>query len=381
MAPSQSALTFSDVGGYQTVEGVVFSSITVAYIGLCIVAGSILCFCFRQDLKLLTHTFLTVMFPELITKNIYMHVVKHDKGEELMVIALEEEGTDQSGDEACATDQDDLKEVHLFADKELNIPPGRFHSFLHIYTYVYFIVAAILAFLWCITFTVEGALYRKTGTCNDINVLDNSFTCFDLGNRSRQINCDIGRSPNITVFCYLYSLNPAAIGIGFSIFKLIIFLVTVYFKIVVKIGEVATGRRCGCCTCPMLLFIAQIVLSILSAVALTVLIPLHITEILVIYFFHGNAAIRVATFMVLYVTIPVILMVPWCGFTGKNIYRNMVLDPTLPRHGDHCRVLGSSKKLKPLENRMELKPLENTTELKPVENTVELKPVENTTEL
>ena len=50
------------------------------------------------------------------------------------------------------------------------------------------------------------------------------------------IDCAIGKNPNISVFCYLFNPNPAAIGSAYSIVKLITGAITVYFNIAVYLA-------------------------------------------------------------------------------------------------------------------------------------------------
>lgn len=134
------------------------------------------------------------------------------------------------------------KEAYLFGDNHESTPcfPHFPSYFFHGYTYYYFVSVVTLACLWFVIMIIENAIYRKTTTCHDINVRDNSFTCFNVTKSDFKpipITCAIGKSPTTEVFCYLFQPNIAAFGIAFSIFKLIIFGVTVYFKIAIKLAE------------------------------------------------------------------------------------------------------------------------------------------------
>lgn len=360
---------FSEVRKYREVEGGLFGASAALVAIACLIMFFVALYhaCCRssdkykksgrkyETLRRYVHSTLMLIFPELITRSVCTQ--KDGKQDEHMP-----------------------NEVYLFADKEFEFieecqhsnngvgqsqptrqpqPPAEvtgqsdpvkecsLSCCLHFYTYLYFVVVGVLAALWLIVITIENAIYRKTGTCNDIDVLENSYTCFNLGDDSVQIDCKDGSSADIDVFCYLYGLSPGAVGIGFSIFKLITFVVTIYFRIVIKIAEKtnieqgkaedvstpAADKTCipTCCkpTCLHgLMFTVQLIVFVGAVVAIpAVSFPLQYKHKLMVYFFHGDAVMRWVMFVVLYVTIPFVIMVPWCGFTSKQAYRNMVSDP------------------------------------------------------
>lgn len=193
--------------------------------------------------------------------------------------------------------------------------------------------------------TIENAVYRKTGTCHDINVLDNSFSCFNVEDYEL-INCSVGSSPDITVFCYLYAPNVGAPGIAYGTVKIILIGVFIYFKIANRVGRL---RCCDCfgdcccffrgfvkCCCDeydcqayfffWLFLILQSISMVLIPIAVAVTFPsLHYLFAVQFYFFQGTAVMRYSMFVLTVVTTFALLPVPWCCFVS-TIYRDTVVD-------------------------------------------------------
>jgi hypothetical protein len=280
-----------------------------------------------MQLKEDIHSVLMALFPDLITKKVLTENLTTSNEEDYVVVENTRSSPKQSGHLAISMEENVVTEVYLFGDKEFKKPTtsGVISSqslnfnIIHAFTYLYFILVIIMALFWFIAMVVENAIYRKTTTCNDINVEDNSFTCFNVESQFNPtaIDCSMAIHTDIKVFCYLYQPNIAAFGIGFSVFKLIIFSVTVSFKVAIKIAEYERGQ--------VLLLVVQIIL-LLSILALLVILPsVHFTATLEIYFFHGNAVVRWVMFILVILTAFFLIPVPWCGFTHKTIHKNMAL--------------------------------------------------------
>ena len=218
-------------------------------------------------------------------------------------------------------EKDDKKEekVYLIGGKEFDKAEyGK--KVACCYTYTYFIVATILAILWFIVMALENAIYRKTGTCNDINVKDSSFICFDVTSGSsnpNSINCQVGSNPDITVFCYLYSPNPGAVGIAVGIFNLFIFGITAYFRLTTKMAENEFLR--------VLVIVLQAVLYLFTIAVCIGLLVGHFRFKAELYFFQGNAIIRWVIFLLFPITGAALIPVPWCFFTKPPAYNSMYL--------------------------------------------------------
>lgn len=326
---------------------------------------------------------LKVLFPNIITKSVYTDVKKisNENANPTLIVIGDDKSVPTEAAEGVPIVQSkkiEVKEIYLFGEKEFNEGTtfkGLFHSSssqknevkkiycekefnkettfkglcsslltcicdrcscicdlcprcctCECYLYTYFISVAFLATLWGMTLIAENLFYRKTGTCNDINVEDKSYTCFNVHGYT-QVNCLTEMRPsNTTVFCYLYSPSPGAIGIGFGTYSAIIFGVTVYFNIAIKLAERANRNFC----CAWSLLCIQIILAFLGLMGMLVVTPLlETTHSINVYFFHGNAVLRWAMYFILIITIPIVILVPWCGFTKEDRYRNMVLNKEL----------------------------------------------------
>lgn len=298
-----------------------------------------------KHLKSSVHSILAAILPDLITKKTYTRREQKYKTRE--VNPDEDSGKKEDKttkeDTYLVIDQDygqvaipmdeNSEQVYLFGDKEID---GKSRC-CSCYTYFYFISVVILAFLWFLAMVVENAVYRKTTTCNDINVEDNSFNCFNVSDEFNPtlIDCTDARNQDISVFCYLYQPNLAAFAIAFSTFKLLLFGITVCFKTAIKLAENVCTR--------WLMVLVQVGLAILSLVALPSALPaIHFATTIDIYFFHGNAVIRWVMYGLLTLTAVLVIQVPWCGFKHKTTFKSMALE----KQDDQNSIIYSALKKK-----------------------------------
>ena len=212
------------------------------------------------------------------------------------------------------------------------------HKCLTRCTYLYFINASFLITVWFLILLVEYSIYRKTTTCNDINVLDKSFRCFRIDTREA-IGCTVdqgnGKSPDIDVFCYLYSPNPGALGIAFGAVNFISVAITVYFRIALYCTKAHIGR---CCLSALQVLAAAIVAIVVALLPGLNFGPLNVE----IYFFHGLAAMRVCMYILIIYTGFTLIPIPWYGFTHQDDFRDIVVqkkkkdhtEPATPKAGD-----------------------------------------------
>ena len=206
-----------------------------------------------------------------------------------------------------------IPQLSLTRDQEDRIELGgfRMNNASQCCTYSYFILMVILAGLWFVVMTLEHLIYRKTGNCNDINVSNNDFTCFNLKNDSEKIDCTSEEALNseVDVFCYLYEFRFSAVAIGFSTYQFILFLTVLYFKLAVQCLLHCGGRCRKICIC------LNIAYDILVIMAINIFsIVLHYTGVLRAYFFEGLAVLRVAIFILLVVTTAIGILTPWYNF-------------------------------------------------------------------
>ena len=120
--------------------------------------------------------------------------------------------------------------------------------------YVYFTVLSGLVALWYLAVFSDSFFYRKTGTCNDLNVNDTDYSCFLISDRNippqvqeiideepgdlvpcQRVQDFLLTSPNVTydleVICYTTQLSLlSAMGIAYGASRTITFLLQVVFK-------------------------------------------------------------------------------------------------------------------------------------------------------
>ena len=131
-----------------------------------------------------------------------------------------------------------------------------------VWVYIYFTLLCSVAVLWFATVFSDAVLYRKTGTCLDLNVRDSDVRCFLLSTADvppevqEIINEEEGEAVpcqrvqnyiilnnstfDLEVVCYLARLSPLpALGVAYGSMKTIVFaivsLLTVFLSISDKI--------------------------------------------------------------------------------------------------------------------------------------------------
>ena len=134
-----------------------------------------------------------------------------------------------------------MQEVILFAGRKLKSP-----KWMAWFTYIYFVCMAFLILVWFMVILTNNLLYRKTTTCNDINVNNDRYGCYYALNFSRA-NCSWLRTHpdvnDISVICYLVNFDPPmALGVATGFAKFIAFVVDVSFRTTV----ILAGTTLGC---------------------------------------------------------------------------------------------------------------------------------------
>ena len=285
-----------------------------------------------------------------------------ETSEEQQEVTNKETPERQPKNEVAINLDDEETEVYLFAGKELSNTKvvgcnrcnysccshnkkdkaSKSHRCLTQCTYLYFINASFLITVWFLILLVEYSIYRKTTTCNDINVLDKSFRCFRVDNGTA-IGCTVdqgnGKSPDIDVFCYLYTPNPGALGIAFGAVNFISVAITVYFRIALYCTKAPIGQ---CCLLALQLLAAAIVVIVVA------LLPgLNFGRLNVeIYFFHGLATMRVCMYILIVYTGFTLIPIPWYGFTHQDNFRDIVVqkqkDQTEPVNTNNYAILNDT---------------------------------------
>lgn len=177
-------------------------------------------------------------------------------------------------------------------------------------TYFYFTYMLLMCCLWFIATAVELSIYRKTGTCNDINVKDKSFSCFDVGNNYSRINCkNTSDIDTRHVICYLYNPNIAGFGVAYSAAKLISLLADNAFTITLKLTR--WPWRAGS------LRILGLVIALLGFCLF--LWATQTEKLEEDYFTYGGIPMRATQLLLLCLTVAgVILLPPWIQYPNNE---------------------------------------------------------------
>ena len=103
--------------------------------------------------------------------------------------------------------------------------------------HAYYLAMLLIVANWFFVMFFDTAFYRKSTTCNDLNVRRDAFLCFDISKSvtAGPTNCTdpaIRDDLDIYVLCYLQFFNfPIALSLSFSFAQLVIILIHISFSI------------------------------------------------------------------------------------------------------------------------------------------------------
>ena len=196
--------------------------------------------------------------------------------------------------------------VPILVISERKLPPGRTEWF----TYFYFTYMFLMCVMWFIAILMELSIYRKTGTCNDINVEVQSFSCFDVDNNYEKIDCDNTTDIETRrVICYLYSPTIAGIGVAFSVAQLISVLGDIAYKLTLN----------GINQCVWCINILRIVCLLLVVFGFIVFVGVVEDHRISNYFTYGGIPMRWTQLLLLTATLfGIFAFPPWTKYSKLN---------------------------------------------------------------
>ena len=103
--------------------------------------------------------------------------------------------------------------------------------------HAYYLAMLVTVANWFFVMFFDTAFYRKTTTCNDLNVRRDAYLCFDVSQSilAGPVNCidpTIRDDLDIYVLCYLQFFNfPVALSLSFSFAQLMILLIHISFAL------------------------------------------------------------------------------------------------------------------------------------------------------
>lgn len=110
------------------------------------------------------------------------------------------------------------------------------------YVWVYFTTLFVFLFLLFLSMFCNFFIYRKTSTCNDINVKRKNYICFDINHGYRKVDCLEEKDDNLDVICYLTDFDFfRALGIAYGAIEAFRALISTFFSIGIVIGKKAPG--------------------------------------------------------------------------------------------------------------------------------------------
>lgn len=136
--------------------------------------------------------------------------------------------------------KENCKITLLFAKKRR--PKSGYH---YGYVLFYFTILLVLLFFLFLSMFCNFFIYRKTSTCNDINVANNHYICFNINDGYSEVDCHLEKyttDSNLEVICYLTDWDFfRALGIAFGAIQAFRTLISTFFSFGITIGKKSPG--------------------------------------------------------------------------------------------------------------------------------------------
>ena len=203
--------------------------------------------------------------------------------------------------------QDDGKTVVLISKTKMK----NWCAYGACYVFGYYIIELILLGLLFLVLFCNFLLYRKTSTCNDINVKTESSICFDINNHYERVDCTAERNnPDLEVICYLTDIAPfRALGTAFAAANAISAVISVFSSIGIKMVA-SQPHRCVFIT-------IQILFGTISCVSLIVLYTRFYSDVL-----YGDPPLIHLTVCIATVLFAILFWgFPWCAFSDSSTFQ------------------------------------------------------------
>lgn len=198
------------------------------------------------------------------------------------------------------------KQILLFSKRK----PDKWHGcVMFYYLILLFVLLALFLFLFC-----NFLLYRKTSTCNDINVETNFSICFNIHGGYKAVDCVKEKDQKLEVICYLLDFNFfRALGIAFGAIQAITTLVSIIVPLSIAMGQKA----------PALILAIQIIASLALIAVLPVFYTLHWKHIFD-PFLYGDPVLVHAIFVLANIVGFLIVWHPWCLFKNSSDFEQEI---------------------------------------------------------
>ena len=155
---------------------------------------------------------------------------------DIIEIVRQEKETTKPPTDIKTTDIKTTERVLLFAKRRR---PKNMCCYALVLLYFIILLVGLFLLLVCLFFNLF--IYRKTSTCNDINVKTEYSVCFDINHGYARVNCTDSKNindPNLEVICYLTDWGFfRALGVSFGAIQAVRALIFVLFPIGITIGR------------------------------------------------------------------------------------------------------------------------------------------------
>jgi hypothetical protein len=98
---------------------------------------------------------------------------------------------------------------------------------------------------WFLMMFVDTAIYRKSTTCNDLNIKNGDYMCFDVEESIIRgpIDCEDSKYDKSHVICYIKYWNfPVGLSLAFSFAQMVITVIHISF-----VFTLCSGKKCSTC--------------------------------------------------------------------------------------------------------------------------------------
>ena len=199
------------------------------------------------------------------------------------------------------------------------------------YVVAYFLFLLVLLSALFLCMFSNFFIYRKTSTCNDINVKTEYSICFDINNGYERVTCTDSEKindPNLEVICYLTDANFfRALGVAFGAIQAIRFLIVIFFPVGITMGL----------KWPQLTIATQCSGALVSTFPPTILYSLFYKRVTSQYLYGDPLLVHFTLWLACATGFVFFVMHPWWAFHGQDKVFKQIIDEDGESHEKYLK--------------------------------------------
>ena len=187
-----------------------------------------------------------------------------------------------------------------------------------VWLHVYYLSMLFIVAIWFVIVWIDTAIFIKTATCNDLNLVDNVYACFDVKDSftNGPIDCLDSANKDTNVICYLHYFGLiAALSIAYGFTQLVIIVIERSFAFTLSCIKKITPK------CTFFLYLSLFTIILLGVITYTVCVYTNVQELRykeTNFPFYGDRVMHWANALWMLVTLfTITVLSPYCWLIDK----------------------------------------------------------------